>query len=203
MFTAGEYEMTHIDELEQALRRAHQVSGQGSYERRAPTDEARIAFIQVRDSLREILSSEPDNVVALRLLASAEEGLLNYSAAILALERCLALTPSSGGRPLLKQLARVREYAGKWGRLVLSAEDLAALGRHLDLEISRGACDQTTRRTEAWLNSHHAARGPGILKELVAWGGYCDCEVLANVAVSWPSESRASKGRAGHRDPRQ
>ena len=51
---------------------------------------------------------------------------------------------------------------------------------HLDSELGNHPCDHTLRLTTAWLvaNGHEPERVVPWLREN---GGYCDCEVLANV----------------------
>ena len=174
--------MASIDDVERDLREVHAVSGQGSYERRAPSREARIGFLRVRRSLREILSCEPGNIRALQLLASAEEGLLNYPAAVAALEQVLRLNPAPERR-VLKQLARVSEYARAWKDLKLSPNELEELGNHLRKQLALFRCDETTRLTEQWIRQRRPRKLQLILRGLQSHGGYCDCEVLANVVI--------------------
>jgi hypothetical protein len=66
----------------------------------------------------------------------------------------------------------------------LPDEELADLFRAVEAEIEAHGCDDTRRFTEAW------GRGKSCeLEALDAWlednGGFCDCEVLANVAPHW------------------
>jgi hypothetical protein len=174
--------MVSVDDLERELKEAHAASGQGSYERRAPEPEARIAFVRVRRALRGVLSGEPDNVRALLLLASSEEGLLNYPAAVAALERALQIVPAPDRR-VLKQLARVREYARTWRYLNLTPDELETLGDYLRDRLPQFPCDDTTRLTQLWIEEHHPKKIRAILRGLQSHGGYCDCEVLANAVI--------------------
>ena len=50
----------------------------------------------------------------------------------------------------------------------------------LDAEIPSRGCDHTRRLTRAWLESrgHDVGR---VFEWLDAQGGFCDCEILANV----------------------
>lgn len=61
----------------------------------------------------------------------------------------------------------------------LSKEDLRGLFEHLDSELASG-CDHTANKTLAYLRSR-ALSPEGIVPWLQELGGYCDCEVLANV----------------------
>jgi hypothetical protein len=72
-------------------------------------------------------------------------------------------------------------------RMPLSKEDLAALFDHLDQALVE-ECDHTLRLTRAFLASRSLPESV-IVPWLGEYGGYCDCEVLANVEDSWPSDS--------------
>jgi hypothetical protein len=62
----------------------------------------------------------------------------------------------------------------------LSADELRAMFDMLDVQLPREGCDHSRRLTEAWLKSrgHDVDRVSAWLDTL---GGFCDCEVLANV----------------------
>jgi hypothetical protein len=66
----------------------------------------------------------------------------------------------------------------------LPAAEIAELFRALEAALLSEACDHTRRLTEAWAAEHSHQ-----IDLLGAWleenGGYCDCEVLANVAPHW------------------
>jgi len=68
-------------------------------------------------------------------------------------------------------------------RMPLSKEDLAALFDHLDAALADG-CDHTPRLTCEFLRARQLPQAP-ILEWLASYGGYCDCEVLANVEDAW------------------
>ena len=72
-------------------------------------------------------------------------------------------------------------------KMPISFGDLAALFDHLDEQLGVQDCDHTPRMTKAFLDSHKLNM-EGILSWLGEYGGYCDCEVLANVEESWESE---------------
>ena len=72
-------------------------------------------------------------------------------------------------------------------RMPISFGDLAALFDHLDEELGVQGCDHTLRITNAYLDNRKL-NTEVILPWLGEFGGYCDCEVLANVEESWESE---------------
>ena len=173
--------MSRIEEMERELRNAQAASGQGSYERRQPNPLARAQLVKVRRQLVEALSEKPDDVRVLLLLASSEEALLNYPATVSLLERASQLLPGPDRR-VLKQLARSREYARFWTELRLAPAELEGLGRFLRLEFLHAPCDASRRLTERWIAVNRPGEVDDILRGLESGGGYCDCEVLANVA---------------------
>lgn len=72
-------------------------------------------------------------------------------------------------------------------RMPISFNDLAALFDHLDEQLGENGCDHTPRMTKAFLENKNL-NTKAILPWLEEYGGYCDCEVLANVEESWESE---------------
>lgn len=64
--------------------------------------------------------------------------------------------------------------------LPLPVQDLKAMFDMLDAELPSKGCDHTRRLTQAWLASrgHDVER---VFEWLDTQGGFCDCEILANV----------------------
>lgn len=99
--------------------------------------------------------------------------------------------PSKSERDRRKAIlheVREKSRAQHEAKRVISQEALGALFAHLDSALAEG-CDHSLRFTRAFLESR------GLSVELVVpwlgeYGGYCDCEVLANVEDAWP-EGRA------------
>ena len=88
-------------------------------------------------------------------------------------------------RKLLREWkAQEREDAEKM--LPTAKEVLLKLFDHLDQKLTREGCDHTLRFTLAW------AAGEGLDGDRIAawtreYGGFCDCEVLANVESANPA----------------
>lgn len=83
-------------------------------------------------------------------------------------------------RKRLKQEVRARERQAALRALPLPVAELEAMFEALDAELSSTDCDHSRRLTHAWL----VARGhepASVFPWLEEHGGYCDCEVLANV----------------------
>ena len=72
-------------------------------------------------------------------------------------------------------------------RMPISFANLAALFDHLDEQLGEQGCDHTPKMTKAFLENKKL-NTEAILPWLEEYGGYCDCEVLANVEESWESE---------------
>lgn len=69
----------------------------------------------------------------------------------------------------------------------VSFKELAALFDHLDEQPGLQGCDHTPKATRTFLESQ-GLNAETILPWLEGYGGYCDCEILANVEESWESE---------------
>ena len=79
---------------------------------------------------------------------------------------------------------KAQQRAAAAAALPLPRADLAALFDHLDVELGEVGCDDTLRFTTRFLTE----RGLDV-ERVTGWlrgaGGYCDCEVLANVEEQW------------------
>ena len=82
---------------------------QGSYERGAPDDSALPSLLKAREDLYRCSIENEGSAEVWRLIALAEEYLLNYPAAVIAMERVLALAGEpSVTRKDHKKLAQLR-----------------------------------------------------------------------------------------------
>jgi len=80
-----------------------------------------------------------------------------------------------------------QETAKAIEKMPISFKDLAELFDHLDEQLGIEECDHTKRMTKKFLESRNL-NAEEIFPWLEEFGGYCDCEVLANVEDSWESE---------------
>jgi len=80
----------------------------------------------------------------------------------------------------LKDQWREQQRRAALTALPLPVPELKAMFDMLDAELPRKGCDHSRRLTHAWLASrgHEVQR---VLTWLDTQGGYCDCEILANV----------------------
>ncbi|KUG06183.1 DUF2695 domain-containing protein [Solirubrum puertoriconensis] len=72
------------------------------------------------------------------------------------------------------------QRADKLAKLPTSAENLKALFDYLDEELGGEGCDDTLRLTKLFAESR-SIDFAALKQWLTNNGGYCDCEVLANV----------------------
>jgi len=79
----------------------------------------------------------------------------------------------------LKAAFKAGELEALEATMPLSKEDLRGLFEYLDTEGASG-CDHTAKKTLSYLRSR-SLDSERIVPWLQELGGYCDCEVLANV----------------------
>ena len=175
--------MKTIAELRALLISAQRLTGQSSYERRAPSPKSVPALLAVKSEIKAFLAANPGNAEAYRLLSMAQECLLNYPAARSSLETALSLAEQRNPKDL-KHLALLREYEAKWNKFPFTPDELASLGRSLSSCLATTDCDHSAGHTRQWLTRNSPGNLEAKLKALRHWGGYCDCEVLANVVQS-------------------
>ena len=65
--------------------------------------------------------------------------------------------------------------------LPMGRENFADLFNYLEVELEENGCDDTTKLTERFLEKNRVTNIKTILNWLADNGGYCDCEILANV----------------------
>ncbi|MGE0263570.1 MAG: DUF2695 domain-containing protein [Candidatus Obscuribacterales bacterium] len=169
-----------LQRLKEVLLTGQRLSMQSSYDRRQPDKKALPHLREARSGLGAFVRAHPDAAEAWLSLSVAEECLLNYPAARRYLERYLALR-GDRSKKVLKRLVLLKEYERKWAGLMINPEQLESLGAFLEVELERTACDHSFRLTEDWLNQFFKPKAKQILEAFEKYGGYCDCEVLANV----------------------
>jgi hypothetical protein len=89
-------------------------------------------------------------------------------------------------RKLLRRVVEQRNRGAEESRMPISKAQLAELFDYLDGALAEG-CDHSFRHTLDFLRTrgHEEAI---VLPWLGEYGGYCDCEVLANVEDRWGGE---------------
>lgn len=65
--------------------------------------------------------------------------------------------------------------------LPMSRENFKKLFDHLDIHLTKKDCDDTNSLTKTWLLQSSIEKVDEVLEWLADHGGYCDCEILANV----------------------
>src|SRR5689334_22074694 len=86
-------------------------------------------------------------------------------------------------RKALRRTAERHTRAAEEARMPISMTELAQLFDHLDGALTQG-CNHTLAYTREFLTSHQLPES-AILPWLAEYGGFCDCEVLANVEERW------------------
>lgn len=84
-------------------------------------------------------------------------------------------------RKAIREAQAVRELTALRESLPVTVDELAALIGYVEIAVQRHGCDHTLRHVHAFL-----ARAGLASDDIVAWlndqGGFCDCEVVLNVA---------------------
>ncbi|WP_394555643.1 DUF2695 domain-containing protein (plasmid) [Priestia aryabhattai] len=172
--------MSCLLKLQNELIKGQKLAMQGSYQRRAPSKKAIPHLLVARKGLKEYVKQYPNSSLAWQLLSLAEEYLLNYNAALTALQSAVFLNEKD--KKLLKRLALLTEYAGKWQELDMTPEHLRSLETYLQERLELRLCDHTLIYTKEWIDISTLHRKKShIVKAIQNQGGFCDCEVLMNV----------------------
>ncbi|PKA14337.1 DUF2695 domain-containing protein [Leptospira haakeii] len=172
----------NIEELRDQLISANQLSGQSSFDRRMPSKKSIPLFIEIRRKLKGILEIDASNADAWKLLSQSEEALLNYREAIDSFTKYLNF--KGRDKKDLKRLALLKESQGEWEDLILAPKELKELGDYLNSNLSRITCDHSLVITRKYLEEKYSkVELKRIITALQNHGGFCDCEVLANVTL--------------------
>ncbi|WP_140457117.1 DUF2695 domain-containing protein [Priestia megaterium] len=172
--------MDSLLDLKDELIKGQKLAMQGSYQRRAPSKKAIPHLLAARKGLKKYVKQYSNDALAWQLLSQAEEYLLNYNAALTALQNFLSFDKKD--KKLLKRLALLKEYASKWQELDMTPEQLQSLEIYLQEKLEIYGCDHTLIYTREWLDiSTLHSKKSKIVKALQNQGGFCDCEVLMNV----------------------
>ena len=83
-------------------------------------------------------------------------------------------------REAIQNELRQKANAEKLADLPMPQEKLAAFFDYLDQQLMGHDCDDTLRFTQEFAANHNLEFEP-IKQWLSDYGGYCDCEALANV----------------------
>ena len=86
-------------------------------------------------------------------------------------------------KALVNQVQQVQRAQAE-AQLPLFKPDLKALFDHVDERLEAEGCDHTLRHTLAFVEAKQLPR-ESVVKWLNENGGYCDCEVIANVEEVW------------------
>jgi len=96
------------------------------------------------------------------------------------------VTKSNDEKRELVRAWKAREHEAAVKALPAPKEILLKLLNHLDEELAHQSCDHTLRLTLAWATAQ-GLDGERIAAWTREYGGFCDCEVLANVESNNPA----------------
>jgi len=88
-----------------------------------------------------------------------------------------------GRRKAMAREAAQQQRVAAIAAMPISQAQLAQLFDHLDSALSAG-CDHSFKLTRQFLQAHDLPEAT-IIPWLGEYGGFCDCEVLANVEQEW------------------
>lgn len=94
---------------------------------------------------------------------------------------------NSEERERRKRLVRAiaqKAQAEAEARMPISRDDLDDLFNHLDEELPKFGCNHSLELTKAFLTLR-SVDAESVVPWLGEYGGFCDCEVLANVEDAW------------------
>ena len=91
---------------------------------------------------------------------------------------------------LLQQVKQEKRERGR-AQLPLDNKTMRELFDYVDAQLSDMECDNNLTHTRAFLSAAKLPQDKTILW-LQDHGGYCDCEVLANVEDEWDDITRGS-----------
>lgn len=173
--------MDDREKVKDLIRKGILFSGQGSYSRRWPREEAITYFLQAQEKAEKLAAAHPNDVIVLGMLLQCHEALLDYSKASNILESYMHLTGRT--RENLKKLARYREAQKFWSTIKLSPHELSALGEYISSNFGRLRGERSLVLTREWIDKYCYERGKEILNGLAEAGAYSDFQVFNNVAL--------------------
>jgi hypothetical protein len=80
----------------------------------------------------------------------------------------------------LKRAYKDQETAHARAGMPIEPDELESLLDYLEAQDAGGRCDRSLTFTMAWASENGIEQGP-LTSALREFGGYCDCEVLANI----------------------
>ncbi len=86
-------------------------------------------------------------------------------------------------RALMRQKQQVAQAQAE-KQMPLSKAILRELFDRVNAELEDKGCDHTLTATRTFLVTHQLPEAP-VVTWLQRYGGYCDCEVIANVEEEW------------------
>ena len=91
-----------------------------------------------------------------------------------------------------KQIAREKKFESRQEfekSLPMSSENFKSLFDYLDKQLTKNGCDHNFKFSLNYLQSLELNNIDNIIKWLGENGGYCDCEILANVEDKFDNDA--------------
>jgi hypothetical protein len=86
-------------------------------------------------------------------------------------------------RRALKRAFKAAERLAARQKMILEERSLRLLLEQVEAAVQQAGCDHSLRATRAWAVEHNVDPD-ALAQSLRHFGGYCDCEVAANVDPS-------------------
>jgi hypothetical protein len=169
--------MKNIKEIKQCLIDAQKLCKRDIFDTYAVDKKAVKPLLELRVEINEYLEQNENDIEALRAACYVECYLSNYNSALAYLQKASEL---SGERRDKQHLIKLTELQKSFKTISLSPSELISLADYLDEKMD--SCDHSLKLTKVWLVENiEKKKHAKIIKGLQNAGGYCDCEVLANV----------------------
>ncbi len=172
--------MKDIQEIKQNMIATQKLCMRGVFEVCAVNKKAIKPLLNLKSDLEAFLKTYPENVDAMRFYCYVQCYLLNFKTGLAYLKRTSEISCDIKDKQNLIRLTQIVESLKE---IVLTPNELVDLGEYLEKALLE-PCDHSLKHTKEWLavnieKKNHAK----VIKGLQNAGGYCDCEVLANVIV--------------------
>lgn len=137
---------------------------------------------QIRFELVEKLNEQPEDIELLRMLYHINCYFLSYKKAEQILSQIVILTKANKDK---KELYLLRELLIKNKDCKLTSSQMENLVNYVAICLEKNGCDHSLKHTKEWLDSNVGrSKHKKIIIFIQNSGGYCDCEVVANILSS-------------------
>ena len=169
--------MKDVKQLKQSFITIQKLCKRDVFEGHTANKKYAEPLLALKAEVSEYLSQNENDVEVLRIACYVECFLANHQAGLAYLQKAAEY---SNDRKDKTNIVRLTQLVSSFKKLSLSPDELESLGDYLDMVSD--TCDHSLRLTKMWLDENiDKKKHSKIIKGLQNAGGYCDCEVLANV----------------------